>query len=150
MKRSILAFSTIVAVFFCSLACAMAAAGSYSGALPARVPIDGRTTVTLDADKFGHILLRGITLSTQTVTANTTLTTTSPGVIFANNATAVITLANATTAGVGYTQRVINVASGNVSVASASLIDGASSINATTVTPASVVSDGTAWHRLAP
>jgi hypothetical protein len=82
------------------------------------------------------------------VSASTTLTVESAYLIAVTNATAVITLQNATTAGAGYHQRVVNAANaGNVSVASASNISGAASLNVTASTGASFVSDGTTWFK---
>lgn len=81
-----------------------------------------------------------------TVALNTTLTTASSHAIGCTNATAVITLQNATTAGAGYLQRVFNTSgAGNVSVASASTINGAASVNVTLNTGGVFISDGTAW-----
>lgn len=90
-----------------------------------------------------------VTLGTNTTTANVTLTTSSAGVIFCSNATAVVTLQNATTAGAGFTQKVVNTAgSGNVSVASSSLVNGAASVNVTLNTGGEFVSTGSTWWRV--
>lgn len=85
-------------------------------------------------------------LAAQVVTANTTLTTSSPSHTFCSNATATITLANATTAGRGFRCWVSNTAgSGNVSVASTSNINGAGSENVTVNGTRTYVSSGTTW-----
>ena len=76
--------------------------------------------------------MRAVKNEVSVATANVTLTTASPAMIIVTNATAVVTLQNATTAGNGTIQHIVNAAgSGNVSVPSASLIGGDASINAT-------------------
>ncbi len=90
-----------------------------------------------------------VTLGTNTTTANVTLTTSSAGVIFCSNGTAVVTLQNATTAGRGFTQKVVNTAgAGNVSVASTSLVNGAASVNVTLNSGGEFVSTGSTWWRV--
>lgn len=104
-------------------------------------------TQTLGTNTFTNST--GLRLGYTAVTANTTLTTASSAVVASSNATAVITLQNATTAGAGYYQVVSNIAgSGNVSIASASLISGDASVNATTNTTKEFISNGSTWIML--
>lgn len=152
----------------------LATAGDYRGTWPVVQDISGNRKVTWAVNKSGSVLpgadasynigsssyrpanlsvvnvtARGLKNELSTVTANTTLTTASPAFILCSNATAVITLQNATTAGAGYIQHVSNIAgSGNVSIASTSLIGGDSSVNATVNATRSFVSNGSAWYVL--
>lgn len=152
----------------------LATAGDYRGGFPVVQPISGLRKTTWQVNNAGAMLpgadaaynigsssyrpanlsvvnmtARGLKNEVSTVTANTTLTTASPAYILCSNATATITMQNATTAGAGYIQHVANIAgSGNVSIASASLIGGDASVNATVNTTKSFVSNGSAWYVL--
>lgn len=167
----------ILGISIISLACFgadLATAGDYRGGFPVVQVISGDRLTTWAVSKAGAMLpgadaaynigsssyrpanlsvvnatMRAVKNEVSVATANVTLTTASPAMIIVTNATAVVTLQNATTAGNGTIQHIVNAAgSGNVSVASASLIGGDASINATVNTTRSVVANSGAWYIL--
>ena len=106
-------------------------------------------TYPLRIDSGGVVCMTQLRRKHTVVTANATLTVTSPMVVGCSNNTAIVTLANATTAGNGYCQQVVNeAATGNITVSSASNISGGANDTVIQVTGATYISDGTHWFRI--